>query len=124
MEFLFPTEEGLDNKIITELNEHQVDAGDNSKTYSFEVHNDKVEDIRRLSEHLNYPMVEEYDFKNDSNVKNPNVTFGIKESTKIRSYQEKCLSKVFGNGRARSGIIVLPCGAVSFYNLSLKILKY
>jgi DNA excision repair protein ERCC-3 len=60
---------------------------------------------------MNYPMVEEYDFKHD--LKNPNIPFGIKESTKIRSYQEKCLSKVFGNGRARSGIIVLPCGAVS-----------
>uniref|UniRef100_A0ACD5W2R6 Uncharacterized protein n=1 Tax=Avena sativa TaxID=4498 RepID=A0ACD5W2R6_AVESA len=28
-----------------------------------------------------------------------------------RPYQEKSLSKMFGNGRARSGIIVLPCGA-------------
>lgn len=26
-------------------------------------------------------------------------------------YQEKSLSQMFGNGRARSGIIVLPCGA-------------
>ena len=26
-------------------------------------------------------------------------------------YQEKSLSKMFGNGRARSGIVVLPCGA-------------
>ena len=25
--------------------------------------------------------------------------------------QEKSLAKMFGNGRARSGIIVLPCGA-------------
>jgi DNA excision repair protein ERCC-3 len=25
--------------------------------------------------------------------------------------QEKSLSKMFGNGRSRSGIIVLPCGA-------------
>ena len=31
--------------------------------------------------------------------------------TRIRPYQEKSLSKMFGNGRARSGIIVLPCGA-------------
>ena len=28
-----------------------------------------------------------------------------------RPYQDKSLSKMFGNGRARSGIIVLPCGA-------------
>ena len=29
----------------------------------------------------------------------------------LQLYQEKSLSKMFGNGRARSGIIVLPCGA-------------
>jgi H+/gluconate symporter-like permease len=29
----------------------------------------------------------------------------------VKPYQEKSLSKMFGNGRARSGIIVLPCGA-------------
>lgn len=29
----------------------------------------------------------------------------------VQPYQEKSLSKMFGNGRARSGIIVLPCGA-------------
>ena len=28
-----------------------------------------------------------------------------------KPYQERSLSKMFGNGRARSGIIVLPCGA-------------
>ncbi|KAI8872710.1 DNA repair helicase rad25 [Ramicandelaber brevisporus] len=34
-----------------------------------------------------------------------------KSTTRLRPYQEKSLSKMFGNGRARSGIIVLPCGA-------------
>lgn len=29
----------------------------------------------------------------------------------LRPYQEKSLNKMFGNGRGRSGIIVLPCGA-------------
>ena len=29
----------------------------------------------------------------------------------VFSYQERSLNKVFGNRRARSGIIVLPCGA-------------
>ena len=35
----------------------------------------------------------------------------LKPIAKHRPYQEKSLSKMFGNGRARSGIIVLPCGA-------------
>lgn len=34
----------------------------------------------------------------------------LKPSTVLRPYQEKSLRKMFGNGRARSGVIVLPCG--------------
>ena len=41
-----------------------------------------------------------------------NLFFSIdlKPSTVLRPYQEKSLRKMFGNGRARSGVIVLPCG--------------
>ena len=54
--------------------------------------------------------MEEYDFRADANLSNlPN--FNLRPITKIRKYQERSLSKMFGNGRARSGIIVLPCGA-------------
>ena len=41
----------------------------------------------------------------------PDLDIALKPMTRIRPYQEKSLSKMFGNGRARSGIIVLPCGA-------------
>jgi hypothetical protein len=34
----------------------------------------------------------------------------LKPTTVLRPYQEKSLRKMFGNGRARSGVIVLPCG--------------
>ena len=34
----------------------------------------------------------------------------LKPTTILRPYQEKSLRKMFGNGRARSGVIVLPCG--------------
>ena len=52
---------------------------------------------------------EEYDFRNDTH----NATLGVelKPSVQHRPYQEKSLGKMFGNGRARSGVIVLPCGA-------------
>ncbi|CAI2183339.1 1896_t:CDS:10, partial [Funneliformis geosporum] len=58
---------------------------------------------------LDYPMLEEYDFRNDSTL--AQLDIDLKPITVIRPYQEKCLNKMFGNGRARSGIIVLPCGA-------------
>jgi DNA excision repair protein ERCC-3 len=54
-------------------------------------------------------MLEEYDFRNDT--VNANLDIDLKPATVIRPYQETSLSKMFGNGRARSGIIVLPCGA-------------
>ncbi|CAN0588296.1 unnamed protein product, partial [Ectocarpus sp. 12 AP-2014] len=58
---------------------------------------------------MEYPLMEEYDFRNDT--LNPPLKIDLKANTRIRAYQEKSLSKMFGNGRARSGIIVLPCGA-------------
>lgn len=42
---------------------------------------------------------------------NPDLDMELKPQARPRPYQEKSLSKMFGNGRARSGIIVLPCGA-------------
>lgn len=52
---------------------------------------------------LNYPMLEEYDFRNDT--QNPDLSIDLKPHVSLRPYQEKSLSKMFGNGRARSGDI-------------------
>lgn len=40
-------------------------------------------------------------------------------NTVLRPYQEKSLRKMFGNGRARSGIIVLPCGMLYYIDRDL-----
>ncbi|XVE64808.1 hypothetical protein DITRI_Ditri07aG0131700 [Diplodiscus trichospermus] len=70
----------------------------------------QVENVKQqcLPNALNYPMLE-YDFRNDT--VNPDLDMELKPHAQPRPYQEKSLSKMFGNGRARSGIIVLPCGA-------------
>jgi len=39
----------------------------------------------------------------------------LKPQATLRPYQEKSLRKMFGNSRARSGIIVLPCGKYNLY---------
>ncbi|KAJ2014512.1 DNA repair helicase RAD25, partial [Coemansia sp. S85] len=77
--------------------------------HAFEISNTSVENVRKRCNEIDYPMLEEYDFRNDTI--NPNLDIDLKPATTIRPYQEKSLSKMFGNGRARSGIIVLPCGA-------------
>ncbi|XP_068642462.1 general transcription and DNA repair factor IIH helicase/translocase subunit XPB1-like [Aristolochia californica] len=86
-------------------------AAEEKETHAFEIDPAQVENVKQrcLPNALNYPMLEEYDFRND-NV-NPDLNMELKPQAQPRPYQEKSLSKMFGNGRARSGIIVLPCGA-------------
>lgn len=78
---------------------------------SLEIKQSLVEEVKRRCTELDYPLMEEYDFRNDSF--NPNLDMDLSPKTTIRDYQEKSLSKMFGGGggRARSGIIVLPTGA-------------
>lgn len=79
------------------------------EVHSFEILTGSVEQVKKRCIELEYPMLEEYDFRNDRH--NPDLKIDLRPSTTMRPYQEKSLSKLFGNGRARSGIIVLPCGA-------------
>ncbi|BFG31764.1 hypothetical protein CerSpe_180380 [Prunus speciosa] len=94
------------------LNEAELAAvAEEKETHAFEVDPTQVENVKErcLPNALNYPMLEEYDFRNDT--VNPDLDMELKPQAQPRPYQEKSLSKMFGNGRARSGIIVLPCGA-------------
>lgn len=68
-----------------------------------------VEAVKKRCIEIDYPLIEEYDFKNDEAL--PALTIDLRPTSHIRTYQEACLNKMFSNGRARSGIIVLPCGA-------------
>lgn len=107
------------SKTPGEINTHSglLDGADlaavaeEKETHSFEVDPSQVENVKQrcLPNALNYPMLEEYDFRNDT--VNPDLNMELKPQAQPRPYQEKSLSKMFGNGRARSGIIVLPCGA-------------
>ncbi|XP_069792127.1 general transcription and DNA repair factor IIH helicase/translocase subunit XPB [Narcine bancroftii] len=78
-------------------------------TVSFEVKQEMIEELQKRCIHMEYPLLAEYDFRNDSI--NPDVNIDLKPTAVLRPYQEKSLRKMFGNGRARSGVIVLPCGA-------------
>lgn len=84
-------------------------VGPKKKAFEFEVRAEEVEHVKRRAIELEYPLMEEYDFRNDT--ANESIDLDLKPIAKIRPYQEKSLEKMFGNGRARSGVIVLPCGA-------------
>lgn len=90
--------------------DNEEDEEDTSlKTVSFEVNQEKIEVIQKRCIELEFPLLAEYDFRNDT--VNPDINVDLRPSAVLRPYQEKSLRKMFGNGRARSGVIVLPCGA-------------
>lgn len=92
------------------LNEEDDNNDDDREViHAFQIEDAKVVTVAQQCLALHYPALEEYDFQNDST--NANLEIDLRPSTQIRSYQEQSLSKMFGNGRAKSGIIVLPCGA-------------
>ncbi|KAI0887353.1 DNA repair helicase RAD25 [Annulohypoxylon maeteangense] len=85
------------------------DDDNQDAVHAFQIEDSTIEVVQKRALEIQYPMLEEYDFRNDD--KNANLEIDLRPATQIRSYQEKSLSKMFGNGRAKSGIIVLPCGA-------------
>ena len=98
-------------------------AAANKKIVSFEVNQEKLESLQQRTMAMDYPLLAEYDFRNDTH--NPDINIDLKPMATLRPYQEKSLRKMFGNGRARSGVIVLPCGAgKSLVKLNFNLLLY
>ena len=92
------------------MDKDEDDEDDSSlQTVAFEVNQEKIEVIQKRCIQLEYPLLAEYDFRNDTH--NQDINIDLRPAAVLRPYQEKSLRKMFGNGRARSGLIVLPCGA-------------
>ena len=98
---------------MTAYLQEEDDDDDNDEidqVHIFEIDGEKIQQVQeQCNVKLELPLTEEYDFRNDE--VNATLDIDLKPFAQIRYYQEQALSKMFGNGRARSGIIVLPCGA-------------
>jgi DNA excision repair protein ERCC-3 len=103
-----PPENAQESEVVHSMRDDEDD--DNQEAvHAFEILDKAVETIQKRCLAIQFPILEEYDFRNDT--RNASLEIDLRPATQIRSYQEKSLSKMFGNGRAKSGIIVLPCGA-------------
>lgn len=71
----------------------------NLQLLTFEIKQETIETVQKRCIELEYPLLAEYDFRNDTH--NPNLGIDLKPSTTLRPYQEKSLRKMFGNSRAR-----------------------
>ncbi|CAG8673745.1 9225_t:CDS:10, partial [Racocetra fulgida] len=87
-------DELLFNTVVAIDKEDEEDEED--EVHSFEIRSEKFENVKKRCNELNYPMLEEYDFRNDATL--APLEIDLKPITVIRPYQEKCLSKMFGNG--------------------------
>lgn len=79
------------------------------KKVRIQIDTDELNKLKEDAKKRHFPFIEEYDFKGDTETADLNIE--LKPNTIVRDYQEQALSKMFSNKRARSGIIVLPCGA-------------
>ncbi|KRW98627.1 P-loop containing nucleoside triphosphate hydrolase [Pseudocohnilembus persalinus] len=63
----------------------------------------------------NIPLIQEYDYLKNHEIDKQNnqiiENLNIKPMKKIRFYQERALKNIFIAHKARSGLIILPCGA-------------
>lgn len=96
-------------EMIAALRDEDDEEDTYKKTHTFELAPNRRETVAAQCLEIGFPCVSEYDFVNDR--VNASLDIDLKPQTQIRPYQEKALSKMFGNGRGKSGIIVLPCGA-------------
>lgn len=102
------TENPAPSDMIASLREDD-DDDEVAQVHSFQIKSEERERVVKRCRSIGLPLTEEYDFNNDE--VNANLEIDLKPHAQIRYYQEKALSKMFSNSRARSGIIVLPCGA-------------
>jgi DNA excision repair protein ERCC-3 len=98
------------------LNDEDDDDDDRNVIHAFQIKDEKVSTVAQRCLVLHYPALEEYDFRNDHI--NANLEIDLRPATQIRPYQEQSLSKMFGNGRAKSGIIVLPVELARLWSAS------
>ena len=77
--------------------------------FKFALQSGQAETVKQRCIERQTPLLEEYDFRRDS--RNPKLSIEKKEFVELRNYQVNCLAQMFSTGRARSGVIVLPCGA-------------
>ena len=84
--------------------------------YRLQIKTSKIDKLKneRLTmsneEKFKYMLAQEYDYQEEDE-NNPHLDIDLKQNVKIRPYQDKALSRMFKGSRARSGVIVLPCGA-------------
>ena len=73
------------NKIDAEDEEEDEAAAAKQKIVSFEVNQEKLETLQQRTMAMDYPLLAEYDFRNDTH--NPDINIDLKPMATLRPYQ-------------------------------------
>ena len=89
-----------------------LELGNHHGENSIAVRPGMIQRLQQLSLQMETPcpLVSKYEYHQDTETADIE-TLKLKPSVIMRPYQEHSLNKMFSNSAARSGIIVLPCGA-------------
>lgn len=79
---------------------------DNGRTH-VKVHNHRASDIKMMAWKARTPILEQIELTK----KSASTKFQLYEKTQLRPFQSEALRRMFADSVARSGVIVLPCGA-------------
>eukprot|EP00397_Hematodinium_sp_SG-2012_P017331 GEMP01017718.1.p1 GENE.GEMP01017718.1~~GEMP01017718.1.p1 ORF type:complete len:687 (+),score=146.55 GEMP01017718.1:103-2163(+) len=107
--FVESSDRGLLERLFANTNIKLAALTESLRGRKFEVNPVRIETVKEEAHGMEVPLVEEYDFRSDPQL--PELHITIRTTTNVRPYQSRALSKVFSTGMARSGVIVLPCGA-------------
>ena len=113
--------DAMDTGVVSKKEKKKKKKKKTREVEHFSIAPGKYRDIKKACNDIGYPIIEEYDYKADKKplkgasarrIDKSRTGLELKSADYVRDYQAKCLNKMFGsNGRARSGLIVLPCGA-------------
>ena len=106
----------ISNNEINRINQNKMQIEENQQNnqeeilypFSIEICARDFGRVKVACERDGCPLLEEFSFKEDEGKV---LNISPKYKSPVRAYQEKALNIMCSNGIARSGIIVLPCGA-------------
>eukprot|EP00913_Durusdinium_trenchii_P029543 g27694.t1 len=104
-----------DEQLLRQLKTHEEVAECVVDAASSEVDSLKVEKLKAAAHQLGFPLLQadgEYEFRRDRAEGNPPLPAVLRPNVNLRPYQQRALAKMFSVEEvAKSGIVVLPCGA-------------
>lgn len=93
---------------IDAINKRDEELTHTKTVYYFQLDRNLIEIAKRRCIEIGYPLLEEYDYLKHVG---GDISISLKSSTTLRKYQQQSLANIFSNGRMRSGIVSLACGA-------------